>query len=360
MHMPQLAVEVSMQLDPIADEWRALAKEVGASPFVYPGWVRSWWSAFGRGDPSVVVARRRGRLVGLLPMQNRHRAFHSPTNAHTPVFDLLAVDKEAAKALADRLFTSGAHQIAISPLVARGSSLEVLCAAAAAAGYRSIVQPALRASYIRGGTSLASYRRSVSNNLRHDVERRLRRLCEAGVVSVEVSDGSERLDQLLDEGFTVEASGWKGAGGTAIASSASTRGFYCDVARWAAPLGWLRLAFLRFNGQPIAFQFDLESGRTYYSLKIGYDPDFERFSPGKLLAYTMVARAIALGMDAYELLGTDEPWKYRWTTSVHDRVALYCFERSAAGFLAWSSHIYGRRFAGHVPFARRIAAALRD
>jgi CelD/BcsL family acetyltransferase involved in cellulose biosynthesis len=54
---------------------------------------------------------------------------------------------------------------------------------------------------------------------------------------------------------------------------------YGEVASWAATLGWLRLAFLRFNEQPIAFQFDLESGRTYYSLKIGYDPEFERFPP---------------------------------------------------------------------------------
>jgi hypothetical protein len=48
----------------------------------------------------------------------------------------------------------------------------------------------------------------------------------------------------------------------------------------------------------------------------------------------MVTRAIALWMDAYELLGTDEPWKYRWMTSVRDRVALRLFpgaEDRAAG-----------------------------
>jgi CelD/BcsL family acetyltransferase involved in cellulose biosynthesis len=213
---------------------------------------------------------------------------------------------------------------------------------------------------MRGGMTLTAYRRSLSANLRHDVERRLRRLCEAGAVSVEIADGSERLDLLLDEGFRVEGSGWKGAAGTAVASRPSTRRFYSDVARWSATLGWLRLAFLRFNEQPIAFQFDLESARTYYSLKIGYDPAFERFSPGKLLAYTMVARAIALGMETYELLGTDEPWKYRWAVSVRERVVLRCFARSPSGFVAWSTDIYGRRVARRLPLARRVAAAWRD
>jgi hypothetical protein len=45
--------------------------------------------------------------------------------------------------------------------------------------------------------SLAAYRRWVSHNLRHDVERRLRSLCKAGAVSVQVSDGRERLDPVL-------------------------------------------------------------------------------------------------------------------------------------------------------------------
>jgi Acetyltransferase (GNAT) domain len=100
-------------------------------------------------------------------------------------------------------------------------------------------------------------------------------------VSVEVSDGSERLDELLGEGFTVRGSGWKGERGRR-SHHVSTRHFYGEVARRVASLGRLRLAFLRSNGRPITFQFDRESGRTSYSLEIGYGAEFERFSPGKL------------------------------------------------------------------------------
>jgi CelD/BcsL family acetyltransferase involved in cellulose biosynthesis len=360
MRRAQVRLEVVGQLDPLADEWRSLAEEIGASPFIHPGWIRSWWSAFGRGDLQVFVLRREGRLVGLLPMQSRHGSLRSPSNAHTPVFDLLAADERVARVLADHVFASGAREITIGPLDAGGRALEVLRSAADAARYRTLVQPVLRAPYIRGGMSLSAYRRSLSANLRHDAERRLRRLCEAGAVSIEIADGGERLDLLLDEGFGVEGSGWKGATGTAVASRPATRRFYSEVARWAATLGWLRLAFLRFNEQPIAFQFDLELARTYYSLKIGYDPAFERFSPGKLLAHAMVARAIALGMESYELLGTDEPWKYRWGVSVRERVALRCFAHSPSGFVAWSSEMYGRRLARRLPLARRVAAAWRD
>jgi CelD/BcsL family acetyltransferase involved in cellulose biosynthesis len=355
----QFAVEVVDRLEPVAEEWNELAGALGAPPFMHAGWTASWWSAFGRGALRIFVIRHGGRIVALLPMGRRHGALRSPTNAHTPHFDLLAVDEEAAFALASALFASGAHEISISPLDARGQGLAALSAAARAAGYRTSAQPVLRAPYISGRTSLAAYQRSLSHNLRHDVERRLRRLLEVGAVSFQVCDVQERLDELLEEGFEVEASSWKGAGGTAIASQDSTRSFYRDVAHWAAPAGWLRLAFLRLDGRAIAFQFDLEVDGTYYSLKIGFDPAYERFSPGKLLAYTMISRAVSSGLARYELLGTDESWKYRWTNTLHERVALRSFAPSVAGRLAWSSHAHVRPLARRIPLARRLAEALR-
>jgi CelD/BcsL family acetyltransferase involved in cellulose biosynthesis len=295
-----------------------------------------------------------------MPMERRGGALHSPTNAHSPFFDQVAIDESASRALADALFASGADAITIGPIDADAPALRALRSAADAADYRCVVEPVLRAPYISGGMSLADYRASLSHNLRHDVERRLRRLCEEGAVSVEVSDGTENREELLDAGLRVEASSWKGTRGTAIRSEPSTRDFYGELAGWASSCGWLRLAFLRLNDRAIAFQFDLERGRTYYSLKIGYDPEYERFSPGKLLAYMMVFRAVMRGLETYELLGTDEPWKYRWTDSCRERVALRSFARSPRGVVKWVTDTHVRRVARRVPLAGRVAAALRD
>jgi CelD/BcsL family acetyltransferase involved in cellulose biosynthesis len=355
----QFAVEEVDRLEPIAEEWSDLASEVDAPPFMHPGWMACWWSAFGRGAPRVFVARHGGRVVAVLPMGGRRGTLRSPTNPHTPGYDLLAARADARRALADELFASRADKVEIGPLDTTGSALAVLEAAARDAGYRVVVRPAMRAPYISADSSLADYRRSLSHNIRHDAERRLRRLLETGAVSVQVSDGGERLDDLLDEGFGVEAASWKGARRTAIVSRSDTRSFYRDVAYWAASLGWLRLAFLRLDGRAIAFQFDLEPGPTYYSLKIGYDPTYERFSPGKLLAYAMISRAVTSGCVRYELLGTDEAWKYRWTNSVHERVVLHAFAPSAAGLLAWSSHVHLRPLARRSHVARRLAQVLR-
>jgi CelD/BcsL family acetyltransferase involved in cellulose biosynthesis len=297
--------------------------------------------------------------VGIVPLEARRGAWRSPTNAHSPGFDLLALDADALGALADALFADRVRDLKVAPLEATGPALRALREAARARGYRTFVRPTSRAPYLRLAGDLPAHEGSLSRNLRHDVQRRLRRLCEAGVVSVEVSDGSARLDALLEEGLRVEALSWKGTRGTAIASGEATARFYAGLARWAASAGWLRLAFLRLDGRAIAFQLDLELRSRYYSLKIGYDPEFERFSPGKLLAYTMVSRAVASGLQVYELLGREEPWKDRWTELAREQVEFRAFSPSPAGRLASSTFVYGRPLVRRIPFASRVAAGLR-
>lgn len=357
--MPSTSVDIVDTLDPLVTEWTELADRVHATPFLYPGWCRAWRSAFGGGELRVLAARREDRLVGIVPMEVYRGAWRSPTNAQTPGFDVLADDGDAAAMLASAVFAHGPREVAVRALDAEGQALRAFAEAARSRGYETIVQPTGHAPYLRLLGTIQQHERALSRNLRHDVQRRLRRLCESGVVSVELSHGDGRLDELLAEGFDVEARSWKGERRTAIAARHETAQFYTQLGRWAAGAGWLRLAFLRLDGRAIAFQFDLELRSRYYSLKIGYDPAFERFSPGKQLTYMMVARAVARGLDAYELLGTDEPWKERWTLLSREQVTFRAFSPSPLGRLAASTFVRGRQIAHRVPLIARLAATLR-
>jgi CelD/BcsL family acetyltransferase involved in cellulose biosynthesis len=357
--MSATSVHTVDTFDPLAGEWSELADHVRAPPFLYPGWHRAWRTAFGKGALRVLAARRGGRLVGVLPVEVRRGGWEAPTNAHTPGFDIVAIDEEATRALTTSLFDTRPRHLAIRPVDADGWALHALGDAAASHGYRTHVQPTGGAPYLRLAQDLRRHESELSRNLRHDVQRRFRRLGESGSVSVQVSNGRARLEELLTEGLDVEAQSWKGQRRTAIAARGDTTHFYRELARWAVDAGWLRLAFLRLDGQAIAFQFDLEAGSHYYSLKIGYDPAFERFSPGKLLAYTMVARAVAHELQTYELLGTEEVWKERWTDLSHAQVSFRAFSPSATGRLAASTFVHGKQIAHRIPIAGRLSAALR-
>jgi CelD/BcsL family acetyltransferase involved in cellulose biosynthesis len=145
--------------------------------------------------------------------------------------------------------------------------------------------------------------------------------------------------------------GWKGARGTAIASQPHTRRFYIEVARWAADRGWLRLAFLRLDGRPLAVQYLLDVNGVRYALKGGYDPSAERFSPGILLLEALLEHAFATAARRFALLGGDEPYKARFATDNHELVLFQAFTPSLTGSLHRATWAYGR------PMAKRAQAA---
>jgi CelD/BcsL family acetyltransferase involved in cellulose biosynthesis len=180
-----------------------------------------------------------------------------------------------------------------------------------------------------------------------ELRRRRRRLADEGQFSFECTDGTERLDELLEEGFRVEAAGWKGARNSAIMSKVESDRFYRVLARWAADHGWLRLAFLRLDGRPFAFDFCIEHNGVHYLLKTGFDPSYSRFAPGVVLRYEMIARAFSEGLSSYEFLGEDATWKLRWSDTTRQLDALQVFARSPRGLIEWAANAYGR------PLARR-------
>ena len=45
----------------------------------------------------------------------------------------------------------------------------------------------------------------------------------------------------------------------------------------------LEVQFLKLEDRAIAFEIGFRSHGTYYSYKIGFDPEFSKFSPGQII-----------------------------------------------------------------------------
>jgi CelD/BcsL family acetyltransferase involved in cellulose biosynthesis len=338
----------------LASEWDELADRTSAPPFLRPAWFELFQRAFGDAGTTLLTVRRRGRLVGVAPVAEHGSAVAALANDHTPLFELLAEDDEAAAALADGMLAARPARVTVDYVDADGASVRTLVEAARARGYLVAVREWERPPYVDVHGSWESYEQGLDAKLRRDLARRRRRLEEAGVVEIEVSDGTGDLAGLLDEGFALEPSGWKDARGTAIRSHPSTLAFYTGLARWAADRGSLRLSFLRLDGRPLAFQLALEDGGRYYFVKGGYDPDATRFAPAKLLIQAVLARAFATGLQRFEFLGPPEPFKLEWASGCHDLKRLQLYARTPTGLTGWAATVYGR------PLARRARVAARD
>jgi CelD/BcsL family acetyltransferase involved in cellulose biosynthesis len=265
-------------------------------------------------------------------------------NSHTPLGGSLVDGRPAAGALVDALLKIGharADFVYADPADPALTELRKRRPAIA----RVMSEP----PYVDVSGDFDAYLAGLSRKHRKEAGRLRRKLEAEGELSFEFADGSERLDELLEEGFAIEGSGWKTEAGTAINSDPAARRFYTAVARWAAQHGWLRLAFLRIAGRAVAFDYCLDSGGSFYALKGGYDTDYRRLGPGTVLTYESIQRAFAdPGLRTYEFLGMADDYKLAWTDAKHERMRVQAFSRSPLGLGQLAAWRYGR------PLAKRV------
>jgi CelD/BcsL family acetyltransferase involved in cellulose biosynthesis len=327
----------------LTDQWDQLIdRSPDPCPWLRPGWIGAWWRAFGRGQLVVTTLRRGDRLAAIAPFARVGRSLVSPANYHTPAFDLVGEDADAVAELAHQLLADRPTRLRARFVTRRGPAALALRTAARTAGYRLVERTVERSPYVDTAVGWRAYQDGLDGKLRRELRRRQRRLADEGRVEVTVADGRHDLDDRLDEMFRVEGLAWKAREGTAIASDGPTTGFYQDVAGWAAARGTLRLASLELDGRALAVDFAIEEGGRHYLLKTGYDPAVRQLAPGLLLRVAMLERAFASGLRSYEFLGTDEPWKLAWTTSVRERDELQAFRSSPAGLVGWATATYAK------------------
>ncbi len=343
---------------PDTEAWDALCNETGATPFQRPGWILPWCSAFANGDAIFVSAVEDGRLVGVLPLRRRFRLVASATNWHTPLFagvasslqveeELLAVAAQQGSALVLRFVPEHSPTaVAFAPVCRDRAGMSVRSRSQLDSPRVEISQP------------WDEYEKGLSKSMLKTLRRRARRLEEMGQVEIEVVTGTEFAEERLDEGLALETAGWKGRRGTAIATDATLRRFYLEAVLSAARAGRLSLAFLRLDGRAVAFHLDFVDGNILYGLKGTYAEDLAQVSPSRILRHERIKQAFADGLQAYEFLGADEPYKADWANALTRLETLEAYSSSPAGRVLELANTHGRASARRL-HAVRIDGAKR-
>lgn len=323
----------------LREEWNALAARGPVDlPMVRHEWISAWLEAFApRESPLVLAARARsGELMGLAPfLVERRRGvvrLLAPANDHSCRFEwVLGEDASGAVAalwahLRDRLRWD---VLLLRDVPRDGPTSTLLEALARADRHLTGRWESLRTPRIALGGAPAEERTSAK--FRANLRRRAKRLAEQGAAAVKRVDGADGLDGALDEFLAVEASGWKGAQGSAIALDPALVGFYRRVARDAAARGALALRLLLLDGRAVAAHLGIVHRGVYYLPKTGYDEGLASASPGQLLQREVLAECEARGLAGFDFLGPDMAWKRDWepTHAPHDW--LYVYRPSLAG-----------------------------
>jgi len=327
--------------------WNNLMKESGIDhPFVSHEWIITWWECFGAGKSLyIVLIKSGGRIRGIVPLMiSRERMYGLNVrrigtlyNPHTPMFDFIVPRGE-----------EGIYRIFWAHLCNNSRPWDVLelCQLhEGSATFSELTELANRDRFPAGHWSSGAspylpisgcwddYFKSLKKRNRGDIRRQLRRLSASGKPVLEILSSEQESGGALEEGFRIEATGWKGMAGTAIVNQPGVRRFYTRIGERMAKMGQLRLYFLSVNGRRIAFKYCLLVRNKIFLLKTGYDSEYARYSPSNLLTSLVLQDLFKTGETEYNFLGLADPWKLKWTGRLRPHTFLYIFSKTWRGVL---------------------------
>jgi len=272
----------------IVPAWDDLASSaLEPNPF-YESWMLRpalEWLGAGR-DVELVTVWADGKLGALLPIERKAhykgfpvRTLRNWRHRHCLLGTPLVRADGAATCVAALVewFRGAASVVEVDYLPADGPVYRLLNQAQLPAVPWEGYERALFRRSRDADTYLAS---AVSRQDRQEVRRRERRLAERGAVAHLTLRPGDSIERWLDELMQLEAGGWKGKQGSALASTEANRRFATETFTAAFRRGRLHMVGLDLDGKPLARCSSIMAGSGGYAFKTAYDEAFSRFSPG--------------------------------------------------------------------------------
>jgi CelD/BcsL family acetyltransferase involved in cellulose biosynthesis len=281
LHVPQSA-------------WADLAgRAVEPNGFYQPAWSRAVSRhAEGKSGARVLLAwdsLARNRLIGLLPVVSAWHALRLPIpvfvgwQAYSPLTSpLLDRDRadEAAQALLLAAKQAGAMALLLPQIADAGPAAEALRRAAApfkAGPYTFDRHQRARLDATQTGEAAIA---SLGSKKVKELRRQRNRLADDGEVVFKIAAPGFETGAALAAFLKLEAAGWKGANGTALACKPGDAQFIKTAVTEMATTGAAQIATLSRGPAVVAAGVLLRHLRRGYFFKIAYDETLAKTSPG--------------------------------------------------------------------------------
>lgn len=344
-------------LEAIVPAWEELAAQAcEPNPFYEPWFLLPALRARGDEGLRCVLVWHGARLVGLFPFERRRKFRGMPVatlrswrhSAHllcTPLVDAKA-SVETIRAMM-QWAASEASVLELVYLPATGPFDDALRGAA-----RTVLRTARfsRALLVKAAGADAYMEEAMSAQLRRQLRRNERRLAERGMRTLCLRPGDEAGAEI-ERFIELEARGWKGRDGGALAASEANLRFGREVLGEAAKRGRLSMVGLDCDGAPIARRCSLLAGEGSYAFKTAYDEAYAAYSPGVL--------AEVLSLREFHCLDGVR-WMDSYTDPDNPLVNRMWRDRRAIESVALAVDAWGEFWLSLLPLARWTAQRLKD
>lgn len=316
------AVDVKLIQTPEAfelAEWQTLLE---ADPhrhiFLTPEWNRVWWEEFGAGKDLYVLVFYDPEPVGLAGLMadntasGRRFRFLGGDDL-TDYLGPLSLDHEHLPAIAGSLLDFMKEEIDdwdyfdAKCLPVPFHFAEWLAEAADRLHMDFTIDQDEMTAVLLLPSSTDEYFDSLGRKERHELRRKLRRFeseaPESSLTSV--------TKQSLSVDLTTFAEMHRTSGGLKGKFMLPARAsFFTRLAQVFEPKGMLSLDFLETQERRVATTFSFRFDQHFYLYNSAYLPEAKRLSPGLILVYQLIVRAIEQGFQKFDFLRGHERYKF--------------------------------------------------
>lgn len=335
-------IESERDFAALEPEWERLQSDATAtSVFQTFAWMKSFWDAYGRGQPlRVLVASDGGAIVGILPLY-----IHTLPMLKFPVRMLRLVgtggdtfpddlgpvlakgrEEEVARALADAaLRLPGWDVLLLHDMLPDNAFTAAIAKASRSARLSPMTGRSERIAYLDLPESFDAWLKSLSGDRRYRIRSARKKLVAAQPTArFFVWEDGATLDRGIDRLIELHTKRW-GDGQSNSFKTPEYIGCHRAVMHGLFAKDRLRLYCLEASGQIIAMFYFYKFRDRVYLMQSGFDPEYSNVKPGQVLLGHIVEHAIGEGNKVLDFLRGDHRYKDEIASGERETVYVTAF-----------------------------------
>ena len=184
-----------------------------------------------------------------------------------------------------------------------------------------------RCPYIFLPHKFEDYLQQLGYGFRKNLRRYERKLKRDYKVDFRICNATETINNAMRSFFDLHQKRWQSQKQPGAFLDRRFRDFHLEVARSFAERGWLALNFLMLNDEPVAAGYDFMYAKKLFYYLSGFDPEYSKYNIGHLRHMFLIKHCIENGVEEYDFMRGDEPYKLKWNTSMRENLEVRAIKR---------------------------------
>ena len=185
-----------------------------------------------------------------------------------------------------------------------------------------------KCSYISLDCNWMDYYDTLGKNIRSDIRRRLNYLAKMGKADFirlhEVDDVKNTMSIIK----SIHVKCRRAKGEISWYTDEKRYRFVSLILKRFGDRKWLDIVFLKLNDRIVAYYLGFVYDNIVYFWNTGFDPEFSRISPGKLLLHHWIKDSFAEGNREFDFMVGEESYKLQWTSRMRPNYEIFIFKNT--------------------------------